>query len=146
MLDTAGVGVRWPVLRVDRVEHLGGRLVLADIGVVAGHGGGGVGDELIGGFARLVGTVVWSKAFIFAIVFGVVVVVAVVGADAGCTEGSGYLPCCPRNADHAWREHSQLESTRGILVRSSLVLVKNQCSAQSTLCIVQRRRWRTRKH
>lgn len=94
MLDLPRKRVRGSVVRIDRAEHLRRGGPLADLRVVVGHSGGGVGDELVGGSKGLdvavVGGLRCGNVFFFiVVVVAVIVALGVVWTDGCDAEGSG---------------------------------------------------------
>ena len=73
MFNFPGIGVCRSIVRVNRVQHLRWCVALPDLRVVVGHGGGAVGNELVGWFGALDVAVVRSERGSAIIVLAVLV-------------------------------------------------------------------------
>lgn len=107
MLNTPGIWVRRPIIRIDRVQHLRRRRALADLGVVAGHGGGGVGDGLVGPGALDV-PVLWGERRRTSCVRGVIIFRVFFWTGGGDAERPGEGSCWPHGGG---RPHKAVDET-----------------------------------
>lgn len=107
MLDSPGVRIRRPVVGVDRVQHLGGSRLLADLGEVLGHGGGRVGHMGVRGLVCLVLAMLRGRGWC------AIIVVHAVLTNNRAAEGATGKSCRQRDRRGRWPHEAVDESGCG---------------------------------